>query len=84
MGQPLHEDSPLAPSEVSPLNAVTVGLGPVQPVVISCDPVGPSDTLGNNAGHIGSIHEAPVNAGGSIPPVGPEHQTVGTQHVRTA
>lgn len=75
VGQPLHENAPLAPGEVSPLDAVAVGFGPVQPVVVSCDPIRPADALGHDARHIGSIHVAPVNAGRSVSPVSPEHQT---------
>lgn len=77
VGQPLHENAPPAPSEVSPLNAVTVSFSPVQPVVVSCDPVGPTDTVWHNTGHTGSIHVAPVDTSRSVSPVSPEHQTVG-------
>lgn len=75
MGQPLHEDAPLPSDEVGPLDAVAVGFGPVQPVVVGRDAVGPSDTLGHDAGHVGSIHVASVNARRLVSPVSPEHQT---------
>lgn len=45
VGQPVHEDAPLAPVEVGPLNAVAVGFGPVQPAVVGCDPVWPAHAL---------------------------------------
>lgn len=77
MGQPLHENAPLAAGEVGPLDAVAVGFGPVQPVVVSGDPVGPADALRHDAGHVGPVHEAPVNSSCSVSPVSPEHQTVG-------
>lgn len=75
MGQPLHEDAPLPSDEVGPLDAVAVGFGPIQPVVVGRDAVGPSDTLGHDAGHVGSIHVASVNARRLVSPVSPEHQT---------
>lgn len=74
--QPLHENTPLAPSEVSPLDAVAVGFGPVQPVVIGSDPIWPADAFRHYAGHIGSIHVAPVNTSCLVAPVRPKHQTV--------
>lgn len=45
MGQTLNENAPPAPSEVGLLDAVTESFGPVQPVVISGDTVGPADTF---------------------------------------
>lgn len=77
MGEPLNEDHPVGAGEVGPLDAIAVGLGPIQPVVIGCDAVGPVDALRDDAGHVGSIHEAPVNSSCSVTPVCPEHETVG-------
>lgn len=74
MWEPLHQDATLTPVEVHPLNAIPVRLGPVEPVVVGRDPVGPADALGHDAGDVGAIHPAAVHAGGAVAPVRPEHQ----------
>lgn len=74
MRQPLHEHCALSPCEIGPLDTVSERFGPVEPVLVSCDAVGPANAIRHDAGHVGAVHPAAVYAGRFVPPVSPEHQ----------
>lgn len=77
VGQPLQQHGAAPPGEVGPLDAVAVGLGPVQPALVGRDAVGPAHAGRRHARHVAAVHRAPVHAGGPVAPIRPEHQAAG-------
>lgn len=74
MRQPLHYHSTAASIKVCSFNAVSICLRPVQPWFIGCYAVGPANCLRHNAGDVGTVHPAAVDACCAIAPVCPKHQ----------
>lgn len=74
MRQALHYHSTVASIKVCSFNAISICLRPVQPRFIGRYAVGPANCLGNNAGDVGTVHPAAVDARRAIAPVCPKHQ----------
>ncbi len=74
MWQALHYHSTAASIKVCSFNAVSICLCPVQPWFIGRYAVGPANCLRHNAGDVGTVHPAAVDARCTITPVCPKHQ----------
>ncbi len=74
MWQAFHYHSTAASIKVCSFNAVSICLCPVQPRFIGRYAVGPANCLRHNAGDVGTVHPAAVDACCTIAPVCPKHQ----------
>lgn len=74
MRQTLHYHSAVASIKVCSFNAISICLRPVQPWFVCRYAIGPANSLGHDAGDVGAVHPAAVDAGWAIAPVCPKHQ----------
>lgn len=80
----VQDDGALLAAESDPLDAVQVGIRPVDPPLVHGDAIGPLNVLRHKTIGSRTIHVAPVNARPQVPPVGPEHhpgQNRGRAHI---
>lgn len=82
----VQDDWALLATDSDTLNAVQVGICPVDPVVVHGNAVGPLHILWHKAKDSRTIHVAPIDSRPQVSPVGPEHdpdQTKEHMSVRT-